>query len=178
MALGSIVLGIALLGVLAVVVAWPWLRPVERYRARRREANPRLAYEALVASIRDLDFDYQAGVVTEEDYRVLREDLTRRAAALLQELDRRTRREIELERQIEEMVSALRTQRRRPAAQTVGDSACPQCGQTVRPGDRFCAHCGAKLAYECPNCGKPVAVGDRFCTDCGRPLVEEVTVTS
>ncbi len=149
MAPGSILLGIVMLMAFVVVAAWPWLRPV-RQRPTHKGADPRLAYKALVASIRELDFDYQAGLVTEEDYRRLRDHLARRAAALLQEIDHRTTQEAELEAQIEAMVRALRTQRRQPAVKPspMGGPLCPRCGHQGEADDRFCARCGQSLTGE------------------------------
>ncbi len=186
----SIVLGLALLGVLAVVVAWPWLQPASspsprrsgRSGENRHPAQPSVApqqeYQALVAAIRDLDFDYRTGVLTEEDYRPLRDALALRAASLLQELDHRPRQESDLDAQIEAMVSALRSQRPRAAlvhSEDVGATNCPACGGRVQAGDRFCAHCGTALQRLCPHCGVAVAPQGRFCPGCGRPLTQEVT---
>jgi len=33
----------------------------------------------------------------------------------------------------------------REHTQPESDAACPQCGQAVRAGDRFCASCGTRL---------------------------------
>jgi len=32
-----------------------------------------------------------------------------------------------------------------PAPAAPGGAACPACGQSGQPGDRFCVHCGAPL---------------------------------
>jgi len=141
---------------------------------------PQQEYQALVAAIRDLDFDHRIGIVTEEDYRPLRDALTLRAASLLQELDRRSLQESDLDAQIEEMVSALRAQRPCPATtpqERAGAMICPACGRHAQAGNRFCAHCGTALQRVCPHCGTAVTPQGRFCTGCGRPLTQEVTET-
>ncbi len=49
---------------------------------------------------------------------------------------------------------------------------CPNCGAVVRPEDKFCWNCGAKLVYhyKCPNCGAEVSSEDKFCRNCGYKL--------
>jgi len=49
---------------------------------------------------------------------------------------------------------------------------CPNCGAVVRPEDKFCWNCGAKLVwtYRCPNCGAEVSTEDKFCRNCGYKL--------
>ena len=49
---------------------------------------------------------------------------------------------------------------------------CPECGNPVAPGAKFCANCGAKQAAAdgCPGCGQPVAPGAKFCANCGQKL--------
>lgn len=65
-------------------------------------------------------------------------------------------------------------------------TTCPDCGQPLRPGARFCGNCGATLSASpaprwesappapgglaCPHCGKPVRAEARFCNNCGKPL--------
>ncbi len=49
---------------------------------------------------------------------------------------------------------------------------CPECGAVVRPEDKYCWSCGAKLVfiYTCPNCGAEVTSEDKFCRHCGYRL--------
>ncbi len=53
-------------------------------------------------------------------------------------------------------------------------TTCPYCGQQLRPGARFCAHCGrsssppaAAPSSNCPNCGYPMRPEAKFCARCG-----------
>lgn len=59
------------------------------------------------------------------------------------------------------------------AAPVVKGSFCPECGNPVAAGAKFCANCGAKqqsAAPVCPGCGQPVAPGAKFCANCGQKL--------
>ncbi len=49
---------------------------------------------------------------------------------------------------------------------------CPRCGAIVRPEDKYCWNCGAKLIfiYTCPNCGAEVSSEDKYCRHCGYKL--------
>ena len=45
---------------------------------------------------------------------------------------------------------------------------CKNCGAELKPGSRFCEHCGAKNAPEfCTNCGAKLEAGSQFCGNCG-----------
>ncbi len=45
---------------------------------------------------------------------------------------------------------------------------CKNCGAELKPGSRFCEHCGAKNAPEfCPNCGAKLEPDSVFCGNCG-----------
>ena len=59
-----------------------------------------------------------------------------------------------------------------PAAPVAG-SFCPECGNPVAAGAKFCSNCGAKqqaAAPACPGCGQPVTPGAKFCANCGQKL--------
>ncbi len=59
-----------------------------------------------------------------------------------------------------------------PAA-PAAKSFCPECGQPVAPGAKFCSNCGAKqqsAAAVCPGCGQPTMPGAKFCANCGQKL--------
>ncbi|MBI2176732.1 MAG: AAA family ATPase, partial [Candidatus Tectomicrobia bacterium] len=47
---------------------------------------------------------------------------------------------------------------------------CPRCQAENREGRRFCAECGASLAFPCPACGFSNEPGEKFCGGCGQPL--------
>ena len=58
---------------------------------------------------------------------------------------------------------------------------CPNCGNEVMEGKKFCGKCGTKIelaaapapavkASVCPHCNSPVTPGKKFCGKCGKPL--------
>ena len=46
---------------------------------------------------------------------------------------------------------------------------CPNCGVKT-PKGKFCTECGAKLQNVCPNCGNEVPQGAKFCLECGQRI--------
>src|SRR5262249_29514394 len=48
--------------------------------------------------------------------------------------------------------------------------ACPACGRTTGPDDRFCGHCGAALPVTCRRCGRTVSGDLAYCTGGGQRL--------
>ena len=59
-----------------------------------------------------------------------------------------------------------------PAAPAAKGSFCPECGNQVAPGAKFCSNCGAKQSAGnvCPGCGQPTVPGAKFCANCGQKL--------
>lgn len=136
------------------------------------------AYDA----IRDLDFDFQMGKLSQSDYDKLRDKYKLRAAEILKQIDDAGGIP-DVDASIEEQVARLRRHgaapasngddveaevarlRRRKASANGGDIEdevarlrgqrktsdkifCGNCGTPARPGDRFCAKCGAKIMDE------------------------------
>ncbi len=86
--------------------------------------------------LKELEFDFQSGILTEEDYRNLEARYKRKAISILRNIDgleSGTEVEEEIERQVQEL-------RRRQGRY------CSQCGAKCQEGDRFCPSCGAKLS--------------------------------
>lgn len=46
---------------------------------------------------------------------------------------------------------------------------CPYCNENIKPGAKFCAHCGKKLeeTNSCPQCHSALKPGAKFCGKCG-----------
>jgi hypothetical protein len=93
MSIAGIFLLLAFLAGVVVIVIWPLLQAKEQpVKGAESSALPALArlqaeHEALLITIRDLDFDYQTGKLTEEDYSAQREALVQRGVELLQQID-------------------------------------------------------------------------------------------
>ena len=104
-AAGFILLLAFLVGVIAVIV-WPLL-PGQRDTMSEGDGLPDVVrlqaqHEAILIAVRDLDFDYQTGKFTEEDYLAQRENLMQSGVEILKQIDARQ------SNLIEEAVSARR----------------------------------------------------------------------
>jgi hypothetical protein len=166
MTVGSILLGLALLALVALYVG----RPLVEERRRRTglvTTGERLATqkEALLVHIQALDFDFETGKIPEQDYRDQRAELVGEATAVLQQLDALP--EVSLDdfpahaagRSTEdaEIEAAIARRRQRRSAGAVTATA---AGNGTGNGrGRFC-----------PACGKPTDLDDKFCAHCGQPL--------
>ncbi|MBQ2779554.1 MAG: zinc-ribbon domain-containing protein [Bacteroidaceae bacterium] len=51
---------------------------------------------------------------------------------------------------------------------------CPHCNESIKPGAKFCVHCGKKIEAEncCPQCHAPLKPGAKFCTKCGTRITD------
>jgi predicted RNA-binding Zn-ribbon protein involved in translation (DUF1610 family) len=192
-------------GVLALILypLWRRTRPeaifhldrsgqtLEEYAAR---------YQAALAAIRDLMFDYEMGKVSAEDYQTLLPKAKLEAAKIRRQIDRlNDNAESDLdpatEAKIESLIAELRNSNldrneallREVEAEIqslkniqldaeTGQPTCPNCGKTFVVGDAFCSGCGHSLAgvkteqNVCPNCGHAFQPDDAFCVKCGVAL--------
>lgn len=100
------------------------------------EARKRVALLAL----RDVEYDFLAGKLDEEDYRSLKAQLTAEALAAM-EADEASRSgdgdgsDAEVEAEIARLREGLR-----------GGLVCGECGFANEDGSRFCSSCGSRLA--------------------------------
>lgn len=153
------------------VVGWPlispsrrnWLRPDGDSRSDDLISKRDAAYQA----IKDLDFEYELGNLSESDHTILRQRYRSDAAAALQKLDA-----------ADEGARSGHTPSATSAASsgepTMGSSQaaviCASCGTQSEAGDNYCAGCGAEVGRSCRNCASPAHASDRFCAACGTPL--------
>ncbi len=93
--------------------------------------------------LKELEFDFQSGILTEEDYKDLEARYKGKAISILREIDSLAKdddiEDIDIEDIIEKQVMALRRSKER---------FCRQCGAERRQDDRFCSHCGANLRLD------------------------------
>ncbi|PJF47162.1 MAG: hypothetical protein D6709_01710 [Chloroflexi bacterium] len=147
LSLGTLLLGLALLIIVALVVALPLFdrKTPAIELPSRREA---LAQErrAVISAIRELDFDYHTGKISAEDYKRLREARVARGAQILRELAEladehgATDVEAEIEAQVARLRKVATSDGRAPAR-----AVCPSCSRVVGADDKFCSQCGRRL---------------------------------
>ena len=174
-------------GALAFVV-WPLLKPgpapvmVEDDRLTELLGRK----DAVLKAIKDLEFDYQVGKLSEEDFQLYDQRLRRQAVALLQQIEQVAPQSADLDTAMEAEIA----QRRRvldsaraagkpvvaagaavaasvpvaataPAAALAIAGAAPGGNGAVSGGvPRFCTNCGSRLEAHhkfCANCGTPVS---------------------
>ena len=169
MPLSSILVGLAMALAVVPFVAGPLMKKSDRRRAPAKEeaAPPEAAKQQALRALRDLDFDFRTGKVTQEDYLPLRQRLLVQAAAAV-EVVRPAQ-----DDEIEAAVRALRGAQGRRAART-----CPECRAAIRAADKFCPTCGAALGLTCPACHAVVQAADQFCGHCGKTLKPEVVAVT
>lgn len=103
------------------------------------EARKRVALLAL----RDVEYDFLAGKLDEDDYRSMKAELTAEALAALEADDAAKKGTAAgggaaAQAELEAEISAIRERLR-------GGAPCPECAYTNEAGSRFCSACGAAL---------------------------------
>lgn len=150
-------------------VAWPLLRkgPTPAWVEDDELLDLLHRKEQVLLAIKDLEFDYRVGKLSEEDYRVYDQQLRRQAIALLAQiekvapesaqLDASLEREILQRRKVRDGVGAAvdgnegeiahssRTSTSAESEQERSRLYCTQCGHPLDPHHRFCAMCGAPV---------------------------------
>ena len=99
------------------------------------------------SNIKDLEFEYKLGRLSNADYARLETGYKAEAALILQKLDN-----LGVEKSIDENIEREISNRRakRPESSLNGSAKalarCPSCGAETFPGKKFCADCGHSLA--------------------------------
>ncbi len=120
--------------------------------------------------LKELEFDFQSGILTEDDYDDLSKRYKNQAISILKNLDDAGK-ETSIEDEIEKQVLRMRRGGGKLRPDTINNSGkntmteeklekqiqklrqgtvqfCSQCGAKHQPGDRFCSQCGTGLRKE------------------------------
>jgi hypothetical protein len=157
--------GVAILLVLVAVavvgfVAYPLLAAASRDRRVTQgpsELDALLRRKALLYSnMKDLEFEFQMGKLSEADHERLRAEDRAEAARILREIDAlEDRGDVDaiIEREIAARRAGAPVVRRSPAMPEPPPGPalfCTGCGARAREGDRFCGRCGRSLEASAP----------------------------
>jgi hypothetical protein len=191
MDIGSILIGLAALILVAFLVSQPLLDRRQQREKKSSEADLlRERRDRILLTLRDLDFDHASGKVQEEDYAPLRAKLVAEGATVLKQLDELTpAAPARLESQLEQAIAARRhghtaaaagaTAALAPADDIERAIAARRRGQTPAAEDIERAIAarrkprpagGGGEAIYCPQCGQAALAGDKFCAKCGAKL--------
>ena len=168
----SIALAVVISLAALAFVLWPILRngaaPVLVEDDRLTDLLARKA--AVLASIKELEFDYHMGKVSEEDLARFDERLRRQAIGLMRQIEKVAPVVSRLDDQFEGEIAQLRKTRdpreARLAEESMATLAKPAAQATsVAPNARFCV-----------NCGQLVDATHQFCGHCGTPIAAEAII--
>ncbi len=147
-----------------------WSPSFEEEDGKFRELHSRR--DTTYSMLKELEFDYQSGILTEEDYRDLEARYKRKAISILKDADElekgvepgeartagrkiRQVKQSSADKSVEEEILKLRKSKGGDAGTAVEKEVvrlrksqakfCPKCGTKSQEDDRFCASCGAKL---------------------------------
>ena len=193
-----LIITLALVGGTLALVLYPLWRQTRDEatfrvdRAGRTLAEYEARYQAALAAIKDLMFDYEMGKVLVEDYETLLAKSKLEAAQIRRQIDllsQSSEPEIDpaIAAKIETLVAELKSsdqngnealwQDVEAEIETLKnvhlDATCPNCGKPIQVGDTFCSGCGQSLAevktqrHTCSKCGAPIQPDDAFCAKCG-----------
>lgn len=174
----ALIFGLVLLAISVFFVASPFRSPALKKKSARRgipqqdglKISPEKQRQVVLLALRDLDFDYQAGKVAEEDYQNLRVNLINEAAQLMQNQEHHK------EESIEALIQSRRKARTNVQLQSsskvkangTAEKLCQHCQASLLPGAKFCSKCGTPVEdIACPNCKQTLRPDDRFCPSCG-----------
>jgi predicted nucleic acid-binding Zn ribbon protein len=155
MEISSILIGLLLFGASVAYVILPFQQKRQKTSSPLQHSNELpVQREVVLAALRDLDFDFKTGKISEEDYQLLRVQLLAEAAQYIGA-------EKKGDEQLEQMIQSRRKVKRQ-------ENKCPHCETPVQAGQRLCSECGFELNSKlCPSCGKKIQSGDLFCSSCG-----------
>lgn len=130
-------------------VAWPLFRPTSTVLIDDSGplADLILRKDVLLQSIKELEFDYQTGKLSAEDYQRLDNRLRQQAIVLLRRIDETMPATTNLEATLEEAIRRRRSAT--PTPQSVVAEpilSCPRCNARINKTDKFCRQCGQALA--------------------------------
>ena len=131
MTTGSIFLAVAVMLIIGVLILQPIFRPsTSNWQPDSIKEQLSAEKEALIALIRQLDLEYETGILPAAEYQQERTQRLQQAATILRQLEQLPSAETSLENEIARLRKTC---------------SCPHCGKTQLISHTFCSECGGAL---------------------------------
>lgn len=92
---------------------------------------------AIYDNLRDLQFEYRVGKLSDQDYQRTKQELQRELAAVLAEIDR-----------LRETAPAAAPVKAKAAKKATPGNVCPHCGARFDRALKFCGECGKPMGAQ------------------------------
>ena len=102
---------------------------------------------AIYENLRDLQFEYRTGKLSDQDYQQTKLDLQRELAAVFAEIDRRQPGGRKAEAAVASPVTEPRPRGKGAVTEPrpLGSGVCPKCGAKLPKLMKFCGECGSPI---------------------------------
>jgi hypothetical protein len=129
---------VSLFVVLPIVQARSGRQFLSRNSSNHRIKDLEERKETLYSTIKDIEFDYETGKLSESDFKDLRAQYKQEAIGILKEID-------QLQKRTVKPKSLFGKQETQPKISEDKVSFCWLCGTAVAENDQYCANCGNEL---------------------------------
>ncbi len=177
----AILIAVLISAAAVAVVVWPLLKRGPAPLLIEDDALTDLLHrkDAVLAAIKDTEFDYRVGKLSQEDYERIDSSLRRQAVGLLQQIEKIAPESARLDDDIEAAIAAQRQvepERPAPAAPRTKAVVAPRpAAATASPAPAKNGAATAPASF-CTNCGGRVEAHHKFCASCGQPVAEVASV--
>jgi len=137
----TVFVGLVMAVLTFVFIAYPFFKQRSRSGDSVEDEQLQELYlerDTTYSMLKELEFDFQSGVLTEEDYRNLEARYKKKAISILKDIDEQES-GAKVEEEMEKQILALRRGR---------GQFCSQCGAKCQEYAHFCSYCGASLNRE------------------------------
>ncbi len=137
----TVVVALLLTALTFAFITYPFLKRTSRSTDSVDDEKSRELYskrDTTYSMLKELEFDFQSGILTEADYRDLEIRYRRKAISILKNIN-----DLEKGTEVEEEIARQGLELRQSKGRF-----CPQCGARCQEDDHFCSLCGANLSKE------------------------------
>lgn len=125
-------------------------------------------------AIKEAEFDYETGKLSEEDYSIIKEKYAGKAVEAMQKLEENKKQEKQIPAaKAGQAETGHQTSEKKKSKTAV--ATCAHCGAGLPSDAKFCQSCGKTAepqaqANFCPKCGEKHKKGAKFCQSCGQHI--------